>query len=265
MRLDVGCELIYTVETPTPMLLMLRPRSGVGQWVAQERYEFEPLIPAMEYTDSYGNLCQRIVAPVGRMRIQTHAQVEVADTADTAPGAAFTPVAELPDDTLQFLLPSRYCPCDEPELTALAQRIVQDAASGYDQVAAICTWIHTKLEYRYGVSSVTTSALQTIEYGAGVCRDFAHVGITLSRTLDIPARMVVGYLYQLEPMDLHAWFEAYIDGRWYMFDATQAAPRGGRVSVAYGRDAADVAFSTQFGQAQLDHLRVWVAQAESQA
>ncbi|NJL03596.1 MAG: transglutaminase family protein [Chloroflexaceae bacterium] len=265
MRLDVGCELIYTVETPTPMLLMLRPRSGVGQWVAQERYEFEPLIPAMEYTDSYGNLCQRIVAPVGQMRIQTHAQVEVADTADTAPGAGFTPVAELPDDTLQFLLPSRYCPSDDPQLGELVQRIVQDVAPGYDQVAAICTWIHTKLEYRYGVSSVTTSALQTIEYGAGVCRDFAHVGITLSRTLSIPARMVVGYLYQLEPMDLHAWFEAYVDGRWYMFDATQAVPRGGRVSVAYGRDAADVALSTQFGQAQLDHLRVWVAQAESQA
>lgn len=261
MRLEAGCQLTYDVPAPTPMILMLRPRSGHVQWVAREEYEFTPAIFAVEYTDSYGNLCQRIVAPAGKFCIRTIAVVEAADTIDVAPGAPLTVVQQLPDNVIQFLLPSRYCQADVEQMTDLAWEIVGDATPGYDQAHAICAWIHANVEYQYGSSSVSTSAMQTAEKQAGVCRDFAHLGITLCRTLDIPARMVVGYLYQLEPMDLHAWFEAFVGGRWYAFDATQKTARGGRIATAYGRDAADVALSTQFGPAVLQDMQVWVEQA----
>lgn len=263
VRLDAGCELVFDVQQPTPMILMQRPRSGYGQWVSSETYSFEPPLFALEYTDSYGNLCQRLVAPSGRFRITTRATVEAADTIDVAPGAPFVPVEDVPDSALQFLLSSRYSPSDEEQLTALAHEIVADIAPGYDQVEAIRAWILANVTYRYGSSSSTTSALQTAEQRVGVCRDFVHLGMALCRALSIPARMVVGYLYKLEPMDQHAWFEAFVASRWYIFDATQPEPRGGRIAIAYGRDAADVALSTQFGPASLQHMRVWVEKAVS--
>jgi transglutaminase-like putative cysteine protease len=259
MKLHAGCEISFTVDQPTPLVLMLRPRSGYGQWVAEERYSFTPATHAVEYVDSYGNLCQRLVAPQGQFSVLATASVVTADTIDAQPGAAFTAVQELPDGVLQFLLPSRYCQSDL--LGELAQQIVGQATPGYDQVEAIRAWINTNVEYRYGTSNASTSALETAEARVGVCRDFAHLGAALCRSLSIPARLVVGYLYQLEPMDLHAWFEAFIDGRWYTFDATQSELRGGRIAIAYGRDAADVALATQFGPATLTEMRVWVEQA----
>lgn len=256
MRLDAGCELTFEVEAPTPMVLMLRPRSGYGQWVTQESYQLSQIVPVVEYVDGYGNLCQRLEAPVGRFVITTTAGVETADTIDVQPGAPPTPIALLPDNTLQFLLPSRYCQSDL--LCDLAQQIAGMALPGYDQIAAIERWIHQNIEYRYGTSNASTSAQETAAQKIGVCRDFAHLGVALSRALDLPARMVVGYLYQLKPMDLHAWFEVFLNGRWYAFDATQDAPRGGRIVIAYGRDAADVALATQFGPAKLEEMKVWV-------
>lgn len=261
MRLDAGCVLTYQVAAPTPALLILRPRSGAGQWVAQEVYEFDPHVAASEYTDQYGNLCQRVVLPTGEIRITARSIVEAADTLDTAPGAPLTLVQDLPFDTLQFLMPSRYCPVDMPALAQLAQEMSADYTPGYDQVEAIRAWMKHNLTYQTGSSNVSSSAMETVEQRAGVCRDFAHLGITLCRSLNIPARMVVGYLYQLDPMDQHAWFEAYIDGRWYSFDSTQHEPRGGRITLAYGRDAADVAFATLFGSVQLADMRVWVERA----
>jgi len=256
MRLNAGCEITFEATAPTPFVLMLRPRSGYGQWVAQEAYQLEPSVPAVEYVDNYGNLCQRLVAPAGHFRVHADASVETADQIDVAPGTPFTPVQELPDSILQFLLPSRYCQSDR--LGEQAQQITAGATPGYDQVEAIRAWIHTNVEYRYGASNASTDALETWNQKVGVCRDFAHLGVALCRSLSIPARVVVGYLYQLDPMDLHAWFEAFVGGRWYTFDATQAAPRGGRIVIAYGRDAADVALATQFGPATLTNMRVWV-------
>jgi transglutaminase-like putative cysteine protease len=258
MYLQAGCEIAFEVAAPTPMVLMLRPRSGVGQWVAQELYALTPVVPVVEYVDGYGNLCQRVVAPAGAFKIHTTVSVDVAETIDVNPGAPFTPIQELPDSALQFLLPSRYCQSDT--LGDLAHEIVSGAAPGYDQVEAIRRWIHTNIEYRYGASDASTSARETVEQKSGVCRDFAHLGMALCRSLSIPARMVVGYLYQLDPMDQHAWFEAYVGQRWYAFDATQEQPRGGRITLAYGRDAADVAFATQFGPVTLNEFRVWVDQ-----
>ena len=130
--------------------------------------------------------------------------------------------------------------------------------AGYAQVEAVRAWVHQNIKYQYGVSTATTDAIDTLNAQAGVCRDFSHIGISLCRALRIPARMVVGYLYQLDPMDLHAWFEAYIGGRWYTFDATQDQPRGGRIVVAYGRDAADVAFISNYGGLTTTSLQAWV-------
>ena len=256
MKLAVGCHLKFAATQPTPLVLMLKPRSGDNQWVWQESYSLEPVVPAREYTDIYGNLCQRLTTPVGEFGIRTEAWVATSDTIDVAPGAPMTLVEFLPDWSLQFLLPSRYCQSDQ--LFDLAAEIVADYLPGYDRVEAIRAWIHDRIEYQYGTSDASTSAVDIAQQRVGVCRDFAHLGISLCRALDIPARMVVGYLYQLEPMDLHAWFEAYLNGRWYTFDATQSQPRGNRVAIAYGRDAADVAITTQFCPMTLVSMAVWV-------
>ncbi len=256
MRLNAGCQIEYEASSPTPLLLMLRPRSGYGQWVVSEEYRLDPSVPVVEYTDSYGNLCQRCTAPAGPFQVYTAVSVETADILDVEPDAVFVPIPNLPDNVLQFLLPSRYCPADQ--MGDLASEISAAARPGYRQVEAIRRWIHTHIDYRYGTSNASTSAKETVAQGQGVCRDFAHLGITLCRSLNLPARMVVGYLYPLEPMDLHAWFEVFLSDRWYTFDATQPELRGNRIIIAYGRDAADVALATQFGPLKLLEMQVWV-------
>jgi transglutaminase-like putative cysteine protease len=255
MKLNVGCEI--TVRTPSgcPIVAMLRPRSGLAQWLSSETYIFDPWLPTTEYVDSYGNLCQRLVVPAGDTRIRVEAVVETDEQLAVAPDAQWQAAQTLPDDTLLYLLPSRYCPSDT--LESRAHEIVGNAAPGYAQVEAIRSWIQANIEYRYGASDASTDANNTLASGSGVCRDFAHVGLALTRSLKIPARMVVGYLHRLDPMDLHAWFEAWVGGRWYTFDATQAEPRGGRVVLAYGRDAADVAFISNYGPLQTVAMRVW--------
>jgi transglutaminase-like putative cysteine protease len=256
MRLHASCEMNLKTKQPTPLIAMLRPRSGDGQWIAGEAYQLEPFTAVREYVDGFGNLCQRLVAPAGKFKIRVDARVETADMIATRAGAPLTPVEDLPDDVLQFLLPSRYVPSDE--LYKQASDITAKAKPGYDQVEAIRAWIHENIEYRYGVSKPTTTAKDTLHDRAGVCRDFSHVGMGLCRTLRIPARMVVGYLHELDPMDMHAWFEAFVDGRWFTFDATQQKPRGGRIAIAYGRDAADVALFTEYGDVELRDMTVTV-------
>lgn len=247
MWLRTSCELTFDIQAPTPFVLMLRPRSGAQQWVAREEYRLQPSVPVFEYTDDYGNLCQRLVAPQGSFAIRIEADVVTADQVDECPGAPFVEIQHLPDAVLSYLLPSRYC--ESERLGSLAGAITAGIRPGYDQVGAIVQWLRDNIPYRPGTSNEPVSAVEVRERGSGVCRDLAHLGIALCRSISIPARMVVGYLYQLEPMDMHAWFEAYVGGRWYTFDATQAQLRGGYVSVGYGRDAADVAVYTQFGAA----------------
>ncbi len=237
-------------KSDCPIVAMLRPRSGHAQWMVRESYDIHPPVPITEYVDSYGNLCQRFVVPQGEMIIAVEMTMEVDDQIATDHEARSTPIDMLPDDALQYLLQSRYCPSDKME--DKAREIVGDAVSGYEQAEKIRSWIHANIEYKYGVSSGTTDALDTLNDKAGVCRDFAHIGIGLCRSLRMPARMVVGYLHKLDPMDLHAWFEVFIGGRWYTFDATQDAPRGGRIVLAYGRDAADVAFISDYASHPLE-------------
>ena len=170
-----------------------------------------------------------------------------ADHIDQAPGAPFVEIQNLPDAVLSYLLPSRYCESDR--FGNMATQITAGRQPGYDQVRCIVDWLRSRISYQPGSSFVPVSAVEINAGGSGVCRDLSHLGIALCRSLSIPARMVVGYLYGLVPMDLHAWFEVYVGGRWYTFDATQAEPKGGYVAIGYGRDAADVALYSQFGPA----------------
>lgn len=245
MWLHASCLLEFNIPVPTPFLLMLRPRSGLQQWIAREEYVLSPSVPAVEFTDSYGNLCQRLVSPAGYFSIHTTVDIETANASDIAPGAPFVEVQHLPDETLPFLYPSRYCESDR--FTEMAASLVAGRDSGYDQCTAIVDYIRDTVRYMPGTGQQIISATEVSDLGSGVCRDMAHLGIACCRALSIPARMVVGYLENLEPMDLHAWFEAYVGNRWYTFDPTQVSLQGGRVAIAFGRDAADVSIYTQFG------------------
>lgn len=259
MILDATCHISYASEAPTAAIMMLRPRSGPAQWITREEYLFEPHAPVVEYTDGFGNLCQRVLIPQGNFEVRCSCRAHTTDVMDVNPQAGFVPVHDLPESVLEFLLPSRYCQSDM--LHPLACTIAGQRPPGYQQVAAIEQWLRNEMRYVSGASNASTSALETAASHQGVCRDYAHLGITLARSLNIPARMVVGYLYQLIPMDLHAWFEAFIGGRWYTFDGTQGRPRGNRITIGYGRDAADVAPTSNYGTLELKTMKVTVEKA----
>lgn len=264
MWLRTQFKLALDVIEPTPLLLMLRPRSGAQQWVAAEEYRLEPNVPVFEFTDLYGNLCQRLVAEPGVFRVETSAEVMTADTLETGAGAPFVLVQDLPDAALNFLLPSRYCEAER--FSQMTAEICADAIPGYDQVAVIVDWVRQNITYDYEGGYLLVSATEVNERGTGVCRDYAHLAIAMCRSLCIPARMVVGYLHEIEPMDLHAWFEAYVGDRWYTFDVMRPLGTGGYVATGYGRDAADVAVFTQFGAPLIpEHLSVQVTQIERDA
>ncbi len=256
MRIQARNSIQVVCEEDCPVVAMLRPRSGADQWVVAERYEITPWVPATEYVDCFGNLCQRYTLPRGESTVLVETEVEVAEQIDVDRKAAQIPPAQLPDETMVYLLQSRYCPSDKME--ERARDIVQGCAPGYPQAERIHDWIRDHIEYRYGVSESSTCALDTLRDGAGVCRDFAHVGVALSRSLKMPARVVVGYLNGLDPMDMHAWYEVYLGGRWFAFDATQKEPRGGRIVVAHGRDIADVAFFSNYGPMEIGKMEVSV-------
>lgn len=226
---------------------MLRPRSGAQQWIASEKYTLLPSIPVSEFTDNYGNLCQRLIAPPGTLSVQTSAEVIVADNVDRAPNAPFVEIQNVPDGVLRYLLPSRYC--ESERFGQMANEITAVQLPGYNQVAVIESWVRRTVRYESNAGDIPVSAVEVHSRQWGVCRDLAHLGIALCRSLSIPARMVVGYLHGLEPMDLHAWFEAYLADRWFTFDPTQEEVAGGYVVLGYGRDAADVAVYNQFGPA----------------
>ena len=245
MWLRVSCNLAFDIETPTPFILMLRPRSGAEQCIERDEFKTYANVPIIEFTDDYGNLCQRLVAPLGRFTLFTSSDVKTSEFVDVNFDAPFVEIQNLPNDVLCYLLPSRYCESDR--FNDLANTITADQPVGYKQVFAIEEWLRTNISYIPGSSDFPISATEVNYRRSGVCRDLSHLGIALCRSLSIPARMVVGYLHILHPMDMHAWFEAYVGGRWYTFDATQTKQKGGYVAVGYGLDAADVAIFNQFG------------------
>lgn len=257
MRLTTHLTLETNAAIPAPCILMLHPRTDGEQSV--ELTELKTSIPCRfrEYTDVYGNSCLRTTIPVGLFRLENRIIANCADTLEIDEKASILTMDELPDQVLQFVLPSRYCEADL--LTDTAREIIGTAQTGYQQVENIRRWVHEQFEYAYGTSGSSTSARDALATRKGVCRDFAHVCIALCRSLDIPARMVVGYLHELNPMDLHAWFQAYLGGRWFTFDATQPIPKGNRIIIAYGKDAADVAIATYFMPIELTKLTVQVS------
>jgi transglutaminase-like putative cysteine protease len=247
MQIQTRCDLTFDISVPTPFVFMLRPRSGPQQWVSSEEYALSPCIQPSEFIDSFGNFCQRLVAPSGCFSVHTKAIVTVPDNTLRAPAGPFIEIQNLPAGVLCYLLPSRYC--ESEHFGRMAAEITAGQLCGYDQAAAIEAWVRKSIRYEFCGSDAPVSASEVNSRQWGVCRDLAHLGITLCRSLSIPARMVVGYLYGLYPMDMHAWFEAYVAGGWYTFDPTQARLRGGYVVLGYGRDAADVAVYNQFGPA----------------
>lgn len=247
MWLATSCDFEFEISVPTPFILMLRPRSGAQQWISREEYKLTPSVPVMEFTDTYGNLCQRLVAPAGNFKIHTAAVVMTADGIDRDYGAPFVDINLLPDEVLAYLLPSRYC--ESESFNQMAVEITEGFVLGLNQVEGIESWLRENISYIPGSSDDPISAIDVNQKKSGVCRDLAHLGIALCRAISIPARLVVGYNYGLVPMDMHAWFEAYVGGRWYAFDATQKVMSPGYVAIGYGRDAADVAVYNQFGPA----------------
>jgi transglutaminase-like putative cysteine protease len=244
------------------MLLYIHP-SRMSTIRRVERVEVEPRVPISEFVDSFGNRCGRLFVPAGRVVFRNDALVEDGGQPDPqAPAAQQHGVEDLPDDVLPFLLASRYCEVDS-ELNEVAKSLLSASPPGWARVQTVCNFVHERLRFDYLKARANRTALETYHERTGVCRDFMHLAITLCRCLNIPARYCTGYLGDIgippapEAMDFSAWFEAFLGGSWWAFDARHNVPRIGRVLMARGRDAADTALTTTFGANELDSFRVW--------
>jgi transglutaminase-like putative cysteine protease len=263
MRISAGCQITYDCPQPTPMLLMLSPHpSRLPDLVGPHEIRFDPPIPARDYLDGFGNRCTRIIAPTGRLVISTRLMVEDPGTPDaTAPTAWQRQVDDLPSEMLVWLLGSRYC--DTDRMADIAWALFGHAPMGWARVQTICDFVHERIVFNYQHARATRSASEAFEEQRGVCRDYAHLAVTLCRCVNIPARYCTGYLGDIGmpppygPMDFAAWFEVYLDDQWHTFDARNNQPRIGRILMARGRDATDVAIATTFGPCTLADFRVF--------
>jgi transglutaminase-like putative cysteine protease len=262
MRIRAGYALSYDCPKPTPMLLMLSLHpSRATDLLSQQRMTFVPSIAAFDYIDAYGNVVTRIVAPTGRLTIASDFLVRDSGAPDeVAAGAPQIPVEALPVETLVYLLGSRYCETDR--LADTAWSLFGGTEGGWARVQAICTYVHDHITFGYEHARPTRTAWEAFMERRGVCRDFAHLAATFCRCMNIPARYCSGYLGDIgvppadAPMDFSAWFEVYLGGRWYSVDARHNFPRIGRVLMARGRDATDVAITTTFGPCTLSNFAV---------
>lgn len=258
MKLKASTDFAYHINYPTPIITILRPRKDSEQQVLVDEMSMSPNVEIKQYFDVFGNACQRMLWQSGEVKIHTEAIVEVQNEVAKNETADYVLVEELPSELIQFLLPSRYCLSDTDAIRDLAYSIINNIEIGFLQVEEIRQWIFQHIQYQYGFTFSHTNSNDILRNKIGVCRDFAHLGISLCRSINIPARMVVGFLKDLPFSDLHAWFEAFIGDRWYSFDAIQKTTTGGRIVLAYGRDANDVAFITQFGNVNLLSMNVTV-------
>lgn len=257
MNLQLSCYLEYQANSNnTPLITLLRLRKEQSQFIINEALTITPNVHSTEYVDLYGNYCQRFLVPQGKFIIETSATVKTIELENNSNNAFVNLIQNLPENTLVYLLPSRFCESDK--LYQKAIEITKGNENGFNMVETICTWVHQNITYKYNKSNSSTSALDTLQQGEGVCRDLSHLAIALCRSLNIPARFVVGYLHNLVPMDLHAWFQVYLGNQWYTFDATQNMANPHRMVLAYGRDAADVATATYFGDMKLIKMIVAV-------
>ena len=262
VRVNVGCELRFNAPEQVSFIAQVLPRPDDAQEILDETRSVEPVDRSHEYLDGFGNRCWRIHAPAGDFTLRYDADVSITGEADpVAPEAAQLPPEQLPDELLAWTLPSRYVLSDV--LGSTAWDLFGNGPAGWARVQSICDWIHARIEFRAASTTPATTSLDVYHQRYGVCRDFAHLGITMCRALNIPARYVFGYLPDIGieppdvPMDFHSWFEAYLGGRWYTFDARYNTPRIGRIPIGRGRDALDVAIVTQYGPATLTGIRVW--------
>ena len=262
MLIRTGYDLRFECEAPVPMLALLNVRpERQGDLRTPEVLKTDPPIPVHQYVDHFGNVCSRFVVPEGGVALSADFVIEDSGEPDpVVEDAEQVPIEDLPDDVMQFLLNSRYC--EVSKLIDEAWTIAKDYPPGWARVQALVTAAHERIEFDYMKASTEHSARSVFDQRFGVCRDFAHLAITLCRAANIPARYCTGYLGDLGiepvdyPMDFSAWFEAYLGGKWYTFDARHNRPRIGRIVMARGRDATDAALTTQFGAARLAKFHV---------
>src|SRR5512132_660250 len=263
MRIRVGYELIYECQQPIPMILTLNIHyTRVSDIVVPDHLITDPSVPIAGYRDGFGNWCSRIVAPPGQIRLTADAVVNDSGEPDVVvPSARQIPVPDLPEETLVFLLGSRYCETDR--LSEAAWDLFARTPPGWERVRAICDFVHDHIVFGYEHARPTKTAWDVFHERKGVCRDYAHLAIAFCRCMNFPTRYCTGYLGDIgvppsdAPMDFSGWFEVYLGGRWYTFDARNNVPRIGRVLIARGRDAADAAISSTFGRNTLTSFKVW--------
>ena len=268
MRIRIGYDIVFELPAPAPMLLMLSLHpSRFASLRGPESLTIEPFTPVTRYADSFGNNCGRMLAPGGEVRFRNDAVVEDDGQPDRYdPTARQHPVDELPTDVLQFLLSSRYCEVDM--LTDTAWGLFSQTNDGCERVQAICDWVHSNVTFGYHFARPTMSAADVYRERKGVCRDFTHLAITFCRCMNIPARYATGYLGEIgvppaPPGDFSAWFEVYLGGKWWTRDARHNMRRIGRILMARGRDAVDVALTTSFGVTTLKKFDIWTDEIKS--
>lgn len=264
-RLTVGCEFTYEAEIPTPAIFQVQPGTSSSMVLRAEHWSSTPDMVLRSYVDLYDNPCTRAVLPIGMSSFRYTAEVEVPDAVDDSDTSAREiPPDDLPDATLIYTLPSRYCLPDV--LGTESWTLFGELEPGYQRVQAICDHVHSHLSFAYGSSTAWSTAADVNGTGLGVCRDFAHLAISFCRALNIPARYVFGYLPYLDvaddgaEMDFAAWMEVWLEDRWWTFDPRNNVGRKGRVVIGRGRDAADVAMATTFGGPLLRTMKVHAAE-----
>lgn len=266
VHVRVGCEFRYHAVGTTPTVWQVRPRPEGPHRLVSHSWTTTPGLPVSSYLDGFGNICDRLDLVEGDNVIRYDAVAEVSSEYDpVGTAAAQVPIAELPDEALVFLLPSRFCLSDV--LHDQAWELFGHAEAGWARAQAISDWVHDNVAFQAGASTPMTTAVDVWESRKGVCRDFAQLGVAFCRAMNIPTRYVFGYLPDIgvpppdEPMDFCAWIEVYLGGRWWTFDPRNNVPRTGRVVIGRGRDALDVAMVTSYGAAELRAMTVWADEA----
>ena len=263
MLIRVNFEIAFSVPQPTSMVLMLYLHPSLAPRVRKTQcLEVNPRVPVTEYTDLYGNHCGRVVVPAGKVMFRNEEVIEDSGLVDPQVWNAIQhPVQDLPNEALLFLIASRYCEVDS-ELKEIAWSLFGHLPAGWPLVQAVCNFVHQHIRFDYQQARANRTAIEIYRERAGVCRDYMHLAITFCRCLNIPARYCTGYLGDIgvplvpAPMDFSAWFEVFLGGQWYAFDARNNVPRVGRLLMARGRDAADVALTTTFGVNQLLSFKI---------
>jgi transglutaminase-like putative cysteine protease len=265
MLIRLGFDIQFDIPSPVAMIALFHVHhSRRADLREPDEPQLTPAVPVNEYEDSFGNVCTRFVAPAGKLQLYNSTLIEDSGEPDpVSPQARQLPVEDLPPEALRYLLASRYCEVDR--LLDVACNLFGSTPPGWARVQAVCDWVQANVTFGYPFASPTKTALDVYADRKGVCRDFQHLAITFCRCLNIPARYATGYMGDIGvplvlPMDFSAWFEVYLEDRWWTFDARNNKPRIGRVLMATGRDAADVAITTSFGSARLTNF--WVVSEE---